>query len=388
MGGKWLAPRPDTGNAMALAIAYVWITENLYDKEYVAGRTTGFDTWKDYILGKEDGIPKTPEWQEKETGIHAQDIRALAREWGAKKTYLAAGSPGNTEGGACRCATGLEWARSMVCLMAMQGIGKPGINMGNMTYGAPMDTKFYFPGYAEGGMSGDIEGTASAMNLFQRMPHLPSVNTVAQKIPRLNIPEAILNGHCEGYPNNTKSIEGQFVKFTYPAPGYSKIKMYYKYGGSYIGTMNETNRYVKAYRTSELSVVVNQAIWMEGETKFADIILPACTNFERWDIGETSNAGGYIIHNFTKMNHRIITLQHKCIEPLGESKSDYQIFIELSKRLGLSAYFSEGMTELDWCKRMFDASDLKGAISWKKFLKKGYYVVPAPEEAAEGAPGL
>ena len=36
LGGKWIAPRPDTGNAMALAIAYVWITEDLYDKEYVA----------------------------------------------------------------------------------------------------------------------------------------------------------------------------------------------------------------------------------------------------------------------------------------------------------------------------------------------------------------
>ena len=380
LGGKWLAPRPDTGNAMALGIAYVWITEDLYDKDYVAQRTTGFDIWKDYILGKEDGIPKTPEWQEKETGVPAKDVRALAREWGTKKTYLAAGSPGNTEGGACRCATGLEWARSMVCLMAMQGIGKPGINMGNMTYGAPLDTRFYFPGYAEGGLSGDIEGTASAMNLYQRMPHLPSVNTVLQRVPRLNIPEAILDGYCEGYPNNTKTIEGQFFKFTYPAPGYSKIRMYYKYGGSYISTMTETNRYVKAYRTPELSFVVNQSIWMEGETKFADIILPACTNFERWDIGETSNAGGYIIHNFTKMNHRIITMQHKCIEPLGESKSDYQIFAELSKRLGLSAYFSEGMTELDWCKRMFYASDLPRVISWKKFLKKGYFVVPAPKE--------
>ena len=36
LGGKWLAPKPDTGNAMALAIAYVWINENLYDKEYIA----------------------------------------------------------------------------------------------------------------------------------------------------------------------------------------------------------------------------------------------------------------------------------------------------------------------------------------------------------------
>ena len=36
LGGKWLAPRPATGNSLALAIAYVWITEDLYDKEYVA----------------------------------------------------------------------------------------------------------------------------------------------------------------------------------------------------------------------------------------------------------------------------------------------------------------------------------------------------------------
>jgi len=48
MGGKWLAPRPDTGNALALAIAYVWITEDLYDKAYIALRTTGFDQWKAY----------------------------------------------------------------------------------------------------------------------------------------------------------------------------------------------------------------------------------------------------------------------------------------------------------------------------------------------------
>jgi molybdopterin guanine dinucleotide-containing S/N-oxide reductase-like protein len=379
-GGKWIAPRPDTGNAMSLAIAYVWITENLYDKDYIAKRTTGFDTWKDYIMGKEDGIPKTPEWQEGETGVPAKDVRALAREWGTKKTYLGAGGGGNQLGGACRCATGLEWARSMVCLITMQGIGKPGINMGNMAVGTPMDTRFYFPGYAEGGISGDIDGTASAIYLYQRMPHLPSVNTVQQKIPRLNIPEAILDGKAEGYPNNTKIIEGQFFKFTYPAPGNSPIKMYYKYGGSYIATQNDTNRYVKSYRTPKLEFVVNQSIWMEGETKFADIILPACTNFERWDIGETCNAGGYIIHNFNKLNHRIITLQHKCIEPLGESKSDYRIFLELSKRLGLSSYFSEGSTELDWCKRMYAGSDLPTAISWKKLLKKGYYVVPPPKE--------
>jgi anaerobic selenocysteine-containing dehydrogenase len=77
----------------------------------------------------------------------------------------------------------------------------------------------------------------------------------------------------------------------------------------------------------------------------------------------------------------VITFQHKCIEPLGESKSDFWIFQNLASRLGLGAYFSEGMSELDWVKRLFDASDLPKHISWKKFLKKGYFVVPPlPED--------
>jgi len=378
-GGKWFAPRPATGNSLALAIAYVWITEDLYDKEYIATRTTGFDQWKDYILGKEDGVPKTPEWQEYEAGIPAKDVRALAREWGKKKTYLAAGGITGF-GSACRCATGNEWARSMVCLIAMQGLGKPGINMGGMQQGTPLDTTFYFPGYAEGGLSGDLGGTALGVDLYIRFPQLPTVNTVYQQVPRLNIPEAIIDGHTEGYPTDPKTIEGQFLKYGYPAPGYPQVKMYYKYGGSHISTMSETNRYVKAYRSENLEFVVNQSIWFEGETKFADIILPACTSFERWDISEFANCGGYIQHSYNQCNHRVALIQHKCIEPLGESKSDFQIFLELAMRLGFSHMFSEGITELDWCKRLFDATDLPRVISWEKFLKKGYYVIPAPPE--------
>ncbi|MBL0714491.1 MAG: molybdopterin-dependent oxidoreductase [Desulfosarcina sp.] len=380
LGGKWIAPRPDTGNAMALAIAHVWITEDLYDRDYVRTHTEGFEKWRDYILGKADGVAKTPEWQQVETTVAAKDVRALAREWGRRKTYL---SPGGLVGfgGACRCATGIEWARSMVCLMAMQGLGKPGVNMGCLQQGTPVDTSFYFPGYAEGGMSGDLDNTGLRISMYQRMPQLPTMNPVSQMIPRLRIPEAILNGTCEGYPTDPRSIEGQFKKFTYPAAGHSTAKMYYKYGGSHFGTMSDSNRYVRAYRSANLEFVVNQSIWFEGEAKFADILLPACTNFERWDIGETANSGGYSHHQFIQWNHRIITLQHRCIEPLGESKSDYQIFLELAQRLGLAAPYSEGMTELQWCRRLFEASDLPQVISWKKFMKKGYYVVPAPKPA-------
>jgi len=376
--GKWLAPKPTTSPALGLAIAYVWITESSYDTKYVETRTVGFDQWKSYVLGSKDGVPKSPDWAAKETGVPAKDIFVLARKWAAKKTYLAAGG-GNGHGGACRNGTGTQWARVLVCLMAMQGIGRPGVNYGFMQWGAPVNLRFYFPGYAEGGIAGDLEHTAMAVNLYQRMPQLPAVNTVTQKIPKLSLPEAILEGTTEGHPWNAKTVQGQFVRFKYPAPGHAPVQMIYKYGGSIIGTANDTNRYIDMYRSDKLSFVVNQAIWMEGETKFADIILPACTSMERWDISEWAGTHGYTQDSQSQLNHRVIVLQHKCIEPLGESKADYDIFVEIMKRLGMSAYFSEGMSDLDWVKRMFDASDLPDHITWKEFLKKGYFVVPAED---------
>lgn len=381
VGGTWIAPRPGTDTAMALAIAYVWITENLYDKKFVETRTHGFDVWKRYILGEDDSIPKTPEWQEIETGVPARRVRALAREWGKKRTYLSPGGWGRGLGGACRGPTGNQWARAMVCLIALQGLGRPGVNFGNLQWGTPVDLTFYFPGYGEGGISGDLANTAAGMALYQRMPHLMTMNTVAQAIPRLELPEAIIDGRANGYLRDGRSVARQFAKVAYPAHGASRVRMMYRYGGSNFGTQSETGRFVHMYQSPNLEFVVNQSIWMEGEAKFADVILPACTNFERWDISEWCAAGGYGHGAQLQVNHRVITLQHKCIEPLGESKSDYDIFFELSKRLGLGAYYSEGMTDLDWVKRMFDGSDLPKRISWRKFLAKGYYVVPAPEPA-------
>ena len=282
--GKWFAPKPTTSVAMAMAIAYVWIKEDLYDKSYVETHTIGFDKWKAYLVGDDDGIAKTPEWQEKETGVPAKDVRALAREWGKKRVYLAPGGWGNGHGGACRNQTGIPWARVMVCLTAMQGLGKPGINMGNLQWGTPIDFNFYFPGYADGGMSGDLENTAMPVELYQRMPQLPTMNSNGQRIPRIFVPEAITEGKAEGYPWVGKSIEHQFARFLYPAPGHSPVHMLYKYGGSILSTMNNTNRWVKMYQSPNLEFVVNQSIWFEGEAKFADVILPACTNFERTDI--------------------------------------------------------------------------------------------------------
>ena len=71
--------------------------------------------------------------------------------------------------------------------------------------------------------------------------------------------------------------------------------MFYRYGGSFIGTMTETNKWVMAYQSPKLEFVVNQDCWWGSETKFADIILPACTNLERDDIAEFGSPA--VIHH-------------------------------------------------------------------------------------------
>ena len=386
IGDKWLSPKIGTDHALSFAIAYTWLTEGTYDKEYVATHAYGFEEWAQYVLGNgDDKTPKTCEWAEKESGVPACEIRALAREWAKRKTYLAAGGLGGW-GGACRASHGIEWARGMIALVTMQGLGKPGCNLWSTTQGAPVDNEFYFPGYAEGGISGDCENSAAgyrfAWRMFDGKTSLPSssnINTSAgQHIPRLKVPECIMDGKLQwsgkGFAGG--DIPHQMHQYQYPAPGYPKIHMLWKYGGPWIGTMTATNRYAKMYTHPSLEFVVSQSIWFEGEAPFADVILPACTNFERWDISEFGNCSGYIPDNYNQCNHRVISLQMKCIEPLGESKSDYQIYALLSKKLGIEGPFTEGKDEMGWIKQYFHATDLPKHITWEEFLKKGYFVVP------------
>jgi trimethylamine-N-oxide reductase (cytochrome c) len=375
MADKWIAPRPGTDAALAQAIAYVWLDEETYDKKFIEGRTLGFDQFKRYILGKEDGVKKTPRWAEKITGVRAAVIQALAKEWASKRTMLGCGARGGF-GSACRQAYGHEWARLMVYLQAMQGIGKPGVNIWSFALGAPFNGHFFFPGYAD--RMGRITGDGNPDHVAKKT----AVNPVKQRLYRLLLPDAILNPpiHWVGEGFCGESIEQQFIPYTYPMPGHPEIKLFYRYGGSFIGTMTETNKWVLAYQSPKLEMVVNQSVWMDPETKMADIILPACTNFERNDIAEFSNMGGYSNHASSGCNYRIVVYEKKCIEPIGESKSDLEIFTLLAERLGFKDDYTDGgKTEEDWIKKQYEVSDLPKYIPYEDFKKKGYFVVPLPK---------
>src|SRR5258707_13142888 len=86
---------------------------------------------------------------------------------------------------------------------------------------------------------------------------------------------------------------------------------------------------------------------------------------------EWAGLGGYGHHGQQQLNHRVIVFQAPAIAPLGESGSDYWIFNEIAKRLGLANYFSEGVNAIDWVKRLFQASDLPKRISCKRFIHRG-----------------
>ena len=367
LGGKWIAPRPGTDAALASAIAYVWITEGTYDKDYIATHTVGFDQFRNHIMGEDDGVPKTPGWAEEITGVPGRIITALAREWASKRTALAAGTRGGM-GGACRQAYATEWARMMVLLQAMQGLGKPGVSIWGTTGGAPFNMSIKFSGYAEEGM--------------QHLAKKTAVNPVKQRILRLLVPDAILNPPVHWYGEGFcfKSLEQRFIPYTYPEPGSPEIKMYYRYGGAFIGTYPEGNKLIRAYQSPKLEFLVTQDCLWSTETGFADIILPACTNLERNDISEWGQVGGYNRDSSNSQNHRIIVYQKKCIEPLYESRSDYSIFCELAERLGVKEEYTEGNSEEEWVRKEFEYSDLPKYISFEEFKEKGYFVVPQQED--------
>ncbi|MDH4067933.1 MAG: molybdopterin-dependent oxidoreductase, partial [Dehalococcoidia bacterium] len=178
IGDRWIAPKVGTDSALALAIAYVWLSDDTYDKKYLETHTIGFEQFRDYVLGKEDGKPKTPKWAERICGVQARHITALAREWASKRTVLSCGVRGGF-GGAMRLAYGHEWARFTVFLQAMQGLGKPGVSMWGSGMGAPFNASFFFPGYAD--PDGKLSITAAADKKIN--------NPVQQRLYRLLFPE-------------------------------------------------------------------------------------------------------------------------------------------------------------------------------------------------------
>jgi len=113
---------------LQLAIAHVWIVEGLYDNAYIKPIPSAFEHFVRYVLGDEDGIPKTPKWASAKCGVASRIIKSLARTWASQKTTIAHGNGGP----GIRDLILPKTAGSKVFLLAMQGLGKPGAHQVKM----------------------------------------------------------------------------------------------------------------------------------------------------------------------------------------------------------------------------------------------------------------
>ena len=355
---KWIPVYPNTDTALLLAIAYTWIDEGTYDKDYIATHTHGFDKFRAYVMGEEDGIPKTAKWASPLCGVPSRTIKALAREWASKVTTFGS----CTAGPLCRGAYSTEATRMQVACSAMQGLGKPGTNwISNRTMPRGMVMTDPFAVYR--GL-GEVRWHPK------------------QFIPKTRIHDAILDAasdkpmkfYSTGSP--VMPTEDQFVEYQYPVEGCSEIHMIWSDTPCWITCWNNGNRMVEAYRSPKIETIVIQHPWMETDTLYADIILPSNTKFESEDIMIGCDSFCQTVYP-----------EGKCIEPVGESKSDYEAVGEVAKKLGIYEEYTQGKTVEEWIKIGYESCGIKELISWEELNEKGFYCVPPADGWEDDPPG-
>jgi trimethylamine-N-oxide reductase (cytochrome c) len=364
---KWIPVLPNTDATLHLAISYIWITEGIYDKNYVATHTCGFEEYKKYVLGEDDGIPKTPEWASPLCGVPEWTIKALAREWASKKTSIAHGNGGSY----IRGPYSHEPARLEVLNLAMQGVGKPGRHQVKM-------------------IEWNHKGDSAATNPLPRPALSPNIGKavrgghagpVSQMLPRDRFFECIetggpVNWYFASYP--WAPVADQFIKYTYPAEGCPEIHMIWADSPCWIGCWGEGQNNIEAIRNPKIEFVLTQHPWMENGCLYSDIILPINTKLEEEDIGTDIQNGQYCL----------IFPEYKCIEPAGESKSDFEAVGEVAKKLGVYHEFIEGKTDGEWIRAGFEGSGVQDMLSWEEFKEKGYFVVPTASDWEQDPVGM
>lgn len=275
-GHDWLAIRPGTDGALALALAHCIIRDNLYDRSFVDEWTIGFDKFSAYVADK------TPEWAERITSIAASKIEEVAHDLATIKPAVidAWSGPGQH-------TNGVQAGRAIAALAALiGGYDRPGTLI-----------------LPETGGSKHVEIEPSEF-AWETLKH-----------PRFDELDKYPLGHKSGvYTQMINNIvEGK-------GPYDAKI-LFCVFQNPVMSIPGGTRSVVEAFRKLELSVVIDT---MMSETAWlADYVLPGTVYLERYDLN----------------NHWVtwpaVGLRQPVVQPLFGQLAEYETVIALGRRLGL-----------------------------------------------------
>lgn len=274
--------RPSTDAAALIAMAYVIVSEGLHDQAFCDRHVLGLDegsvpegaSYRSYLMGLNDGQPKTPEWASAITGVPAETIRRLAIEFATTKpAAIQAGYAGG------RTVFGEQFHRAVYALAAITG------NVG-----------------VSGGGSGVSNGATGRAGINS----LPiGKNPIESKVASPLLADLLARGKAGGYP--------------------ADIRMIYSAGGDLFNQCPNAGK--MAASLDKVEFIVGQDHFMTPTVRMADIVLPATTFWERNDVHVPwAGAGHYAIY------------MKQAIAPMYECRNDIDIFDDLSRRVGINGY--------------------------------------------------
>ncbi|MGE3876632.1 MAG: molybdopterin-dependent oxidoreductase [Parvibaculaceae bacterium] len=292
---EWLPIAPGTDTALMLGIAHALVNEGLHDTDFLTRCCTGYEIFERYLLGLDDGQPKSADWAAAITGIGAGDIAALARRMASRRTLI-------TVAHALQRAEHGEqpvWM-GMVLAAMLGGIGRDGC--------------------------GYLYSMGSLANVGKPRPltSVPAIsqgeNPIGAFIPVARISDMLLN------PGQPFQYNGQ--NLVYP-----EIRLVYWAGGNPFHHHQDLTRLRHAFAKPD-TIIIHDPFWTSSAWH-ADIVLPSTISLERNDIGGGSE-------------DNVVTAMQQALAPFAEARNDYDIFADLAARLGAEETFTEGRTADDW----------------------------------------
>jgi thiosulfate reductase/polysulfide reductase chain A len=274
-GQEWLAVRPSTDGALALAMGHVIIRDGLYDKEFVSKWAIGFEEYAAYVKDK------TPEWAEQITSVKAKTIERVAREFATTKPSLA-----DVWSGPGQHSNGVQGGRAIALLNALVG-----------TYDRP-----------GGMMIPDKRGEKH----IEVEPD--DTATITLKQPRFDELKKYPLGHGSGVYTEAFSNLAQGKGPYTPKMG---VVVFQNLMMSVPG--NQT--VAKALAKLETLVVVDTHL---SETAMmADYVLPGTTYLERYDL------------NSHWVTWPVLGLRQPVVKPIFGQPAEYEVVAALGRRLAL-----------------------------------------------------